>query len=172
MAENPENIAVFPGTFDPVTCGHLDIIERGRRLFAKLVVGIGKNPEKTQLFTPEERVAIIRPLVAHMTNVDVESYNGLTADFARSMGARFILRGVRDFIDLRNELQQANTNLIVGGIETIFILTSHEHALTSSTLIKQIVEMGGGDPSRLNRIVPQLVIDKLREKYLVKGLPG
>jgi len=164
MSEGQGTIAIFPGTFDPVTCGHLDIIERGRRLFSKLIIGVGRNPEKTQLFTPEERVAMIRPLVAHMPNVSVQSYDGLTADFVRQMGAHVILRGVRDFIDLRNELQQASTNLIVGGIETVFILTSHEHALTSSTLIKQIVEMGGGDPSRLSHIVPPPVIERLREK--------
>ncbi len=164
MPKTSSTLAVFPGAFDPVTCGHLDIIERGRRLFPRLIVGVGHNPEKTMLFTPEERVAMIRSLTANMPNVTVEHYDGLTADFVRSVGANVILRGVRDFVDLRNELQQANTNLIVGGIETVFLLTSTEHALTSSTLIKQIVEMGGGDPSRLQRIVPPTVVEKLREK--------
>jgi pantetheine-phosphate adenylyltransferase len=168
MSDGSSIVAVFPGAFDPVTCGHLDVIERGRRLFSKLIVGVGHNPEKVELFTADERVDMIRSLVAHMPNVSVEKYDGLTADFVRSVGASVILRGVRDFVDLRNELQQANTNLIVGGIETVFILTSHEHALTSSTLIKQIVEMGGGDPSRLNRIVPVPVIEKLREKFRQK----
>jgi pantetheine-phosphate adenylyltransferase len=164
MSQGDSAVAVFPGSFDPVTCGHLDIIDRGRRLFPKLVVGVGINPEKPSLFTPEERVAMIRVLIAEMPNVSVSSYGGLTADFVKSVGSKVILRGVRDFVDLRNELQQANTNLIVGDIETVFLLTSTEHALTSSTLIKQVVEMGGGDPSRLQRIVPPLVVEKLREK--------
>lgn len=164
MANQSETTAIFPGTFDPITHGHLDIIRRGRRLFSRLVVGVGINPEKSQLFTPEERVEMIRPLVADMGNVDVRSYGALTVDFAREVGATFILRGVRDIVDLRNELQQANTNMIVGGVETVFILTSHEHALTSSTLIKQIVELGGDDRTRLTHIVPETVLERLHAK--------
>jgi pantetheine-phosphate adenylyltransferase len=164
MSKHSTEIAIFPGTFDPITHGHLDIIRRGRRLFGKLIVSVGINPEKTQLFEPDERVEMIQPLVADMDNVEVRSYAALTVDFAREVGANFILRGVRDIVDLRNELQQANTNLIVGDIETVFILTSHEHALTSSTLIKQIVEMGGEDQTRLMKIVPESVIDRLHAK--------
>lgn len=165
MAEHPQTIAIFPGTFDPITHGHLDIIRRGQRLFGKLVVGVGINPEKSLLFEPEERVDMIRPLVADLQNVEVQSYGGLTVDFARSVGATVILRGVRDVVDLRNELQQANTNLIVGDIETVFILTAHEHALTSSTLIKQIVELGGEDRTRLSHIVPEPVLEKLHARF-------
>ncbi len=157
-------IAIFPGTFDPITHGHLDIIRRGRRLFGKLIIGVGVNPEKSQLFTPQERVEMIQPLVADMGNVKVRSYQGLTVDFARQVKADFILRGVRDIVDLRNELQQANTNLIVGNIETVFVLTAHEHALTSSTLIKQIVELGGNDRERLRNIVPEAVLEQLHAR--------
>ncbi len=164
MSEYTETIAIFPGTFDPITHGHLDVIRRGRRLFGKLIVGIGINPEKTQLFSPVERVDMMRPLVADMNNVEVQSYNGLTVDFARQVGARVILRGVRDIVDLRNELQQANANMIVGDIETVFILTAHEHALTSSTLIKQIIELGGDERTPLSRIVPGPVLEQLHIK--------
>ncbi|MBN1344161.1 MAG: pantetheine-phosphate adenylyltransferase [Phycisphaerae bacterium] len=164
MSDRPDNTAIFPGTFDPITYGHLDIIDRGRRMFSKVIVGVGINPEKKNLFSPEERVEMIKPLVADMINVSVQAYSGLTADFALNVGARFILRGVRDIVDLRNELQQANTNMIVGDIETVFILTAHEHALTSSTLIKQIVELGGKDRTRLTRIVPESVLRQLQER--------
>jgi pantetheine-phosphate adenylyltransferase len=164
MTEHVETVAIFPGTFDPITHGHLDIIRRGRRLFGKLIVAVGINPEKTQLFTPDERVEMIRPLVADMDNVEVRRYDRLTVDFAREVKATFILRGVRDIVDLRNELQQANTNLIVGDIETVFILTAHEHVLTSSTLIKQIVELGGDDRTRLSRMVPESVLARLHAK--------
>jgi pantetheine-phosphate adenylyltransferase len=164
MPDPTHTIAIFPGTFDPITHGHLDIIKRGRRLFGKLIVGVGINPEKENLFTPQERVEMILPLVSRMKNVEVRSYDGLTVDFAREVGAQFILRGIRDFVDLRNELQQANTNMIVGDVETVFIMTSHEHALTSSTLIKQIVELGGEDPTRLNHIVPEDVLKRLHDR--------
>jgi pantetheine-phosphate adenylyltransferase len=164
MTEHIETVAIFPGTFDPITHGHLDIIRRGRRLFSKLIVAVGINPEKAQLFTPDERVEMICPLVADMDNVEVRRYDRLTVDFARDVNATFILRGVRDIVDLRNELQQANTNLIVGDIETVFILTAHEHVLTSSTLIKQIVELGGDDRTRLSRIVPESVLARLHAK--------
>ncbi len=164
MPDRPETVAIFPGTFDPITHGHLDIIDRGRRLFGKLIVGVGINPEKTHLFTPEERVEMIRPLVREMRNVEVRCYSKLTVDFARDVGANIILRGVRDIVDLRNELQQANTNMIVGGLETVFILTAHEHALTSSTLIKQIVELGGEGGMRLGHIVPEEVLVRVHAK--------
>ncbi len=164
MAEPCTTVAIFPGTFDPITHGHLDIIRRGRRLFGKLIVGVGINPEKKHLFTPDERVAMIRPLVSDMDNVEVQAYGKLTVDFAREVGAEFILRGIRDMVDLRNELQQANTNIIVGNIETVFVLTAHEHALTSSTLIKQIVELGGEEQARLQHIVPESVLRQVHSK--------
>jgi len=164
MARRCKLVAVFPGTFDPITRGHLDIVERARRLLDELVICIGRNPEKQSIFTLEERVEMIRELVAEMGNVVVEAYEGLTFEFAVARKAKIIIRGIRDSVDLRSELQVANTNLIVGEIETIFLMTSDQHALTSSTLIKQIVELGGYDPRRLARLVPAPVARRLRRR--------
>ena len=164
MAGRPNTVAIFPGTFDPITQGHLDIIKRASRLFDELVIGIGRNPEKLIIFSVEERLEMIRELVRDMDNVRVEGYDGLTVEFAVAMGAKVIVRGIRDSVDLRGELQAANTNLIVGDIETVFLMTSDQYALTSSTLIKQIVEIGGYDPERLARLVPGCVADRLRRR--------
>lgn len=164
MADNRHTIAVLPGTFDPVTLGHMDLIRRASRLFTRVIIGVGQNPEKSVMFTPQERVVMIRELLADLDNISVDSYSGLTMEFVRKVGAHVILRGIRDGSDLRDELQFANTNLIVGDIETVFLMTSEQNAMTSSTLIKQIVELGGANTERLANLVPAAVLDRLREK--------
>lgn len=165
MAESGQNIiAVFQGSFDPVTLGHLDVIRRAARLFNELIVGIGRNPDKEQLFTPEERLALLLPHIADLPNVRAATYHGLTIDFVREHGAHVLVRGIRDMADLNQEVQVANLNRLVGGVETVFILTSDQHALTSSTYIKQIYQMGGGDISRVQQIVPANVAARLVEK--------
>lgn len=169
MARHKPIIAVFPGTFDPITYGHLDVIKRASRLFDELIVAVGRNPDKPEIFTQAERVELICPLVAKLPNVRVEAYEGLTFDFVRSHGAKVILRGIRDTVDLRSELHQANTNLLVGDVETVFMLTTHDHALTSSTLIRQIVSLGGPDRSRAARLVPPSVASALRRKLRSNG---
>jgi pantetheine-phosphate adenylyltransferase len=156
--------AVLPGAFDPVTHGHVDLIQRASRFFDRLVVAVGVNPEKTEMFTTAERVEMLRELVGDIGNVEVDSYDDLTAEFVRRAGADVIIRGIRDNVDLRGELRSANTNLIVGDVETFFLLTKHQHVLTSSTLIKQIIEIGGYDPERLGRLVPENVIQRLASK--------
>ncbi|HRX84618.1 MAG TPA: pantetheine-phosphate adenylyltransferase [Phycisphaerae bacterium] len=156
--------AVFPGSFDPITNGHLDIIHRAAGLFERLIVAVGQNPDKAETFSPEERVAMIGELVRGQANVDVQSYQGLTIDFVRQAGGDIILRGIRDTLDVRDELQAANTNLIVGGIETVFLMASDQYTLTSSTFIKQIVAMGGDATTRLSSLVPTTVLEKLRAK--------
>ncbi len=153
-------IAVFSGVFDPVTEGHLDIIRRGAAIFSKVVVAVGTNPEKTELFNKTERVDLIRELARDLPNVEVCGYEGLTFDFVKSIGGSVILKGIRDTIDLRYELQQANTNRLAGGIETLFMMATDAHALTSSTLIKQVAAMGGD----VRRLVPNLVARRLRDK--------
>ena len=165
MARASEHIvAVFQGSFDPVTFGHLDVIRRASRLFNELVVGIGINPEKEELFTAAERLELLRPNIADLPNVRAASYVGLTIDFVRECSASVLVRGIRDMGDLTHEVQLANLNRMIGGVETIFMLTSERYVLTSSTYIKQIYEMGGGDISRIQSLVPPNVAQRLAEK--------
>ncbi len=164
MSKHKPIRAVFPGTFDPITNGHLDLIKRGIHLADELIVAVGHNPEKEAVFTPDERVEMIRELVQEFDGVQVRAYTGLTADFVRSLGATVIIRGIRDNVDLHYEIQQANVNLIVGGVETIFLMTRDQYAVTSSTYIKQIVELGFQDLQRLARLVPLSVAERLRNK--------
>ncbi|MCC5830484.1 MAG: pantetheine-phosphate adenylyltransferase [Phycisphaeraceae bacterium] len=159
----PSRIGLFPGTFDPITNGHVDVIRRGRHLFDTLVVGVGQNPAKKAMFTLDDRVKIIRDLVeqAGMNNVQVDRYHGLTVDFARGIGATAILRSLRNVSDLAFEFQLALTNRAVADVETVFIMTAETHAFTSSTLIRQIASEGPID--RLHRLVPPGVLAKLKE---------
>jgi len=165
MTDQRAKIGVFPGTFDPITIGHLDIIKRGRRLVNQLIVAVGQNPEKKALFSAAERVEMVQELVRDWPDVQVMTYQGLTAEFVRTVDADIILRGIRDNIDLHYELQQANINLAIGEIETIFLLSRDQFALTSSTYIKQIVELGMRDIDRLSLLVPPNVAKRLREKF-------
>jgi pantetheine-phosphate adenylyltransferase len=156
-------IAIFPGTFDPITNGHLDVIRRGCDLFDHLIIAIGRNPGKIELFTPSERVAIIRDLFADMgLDAGVESYEGLTADYAKKIGATAIIRGLRNATDMHFEFQLALTNRLVAEIETVFIMTDDAHGFTSSSLIKQIA--AAGDVTRLHRLLPDRVIEELKSR--------
>ena len=159
----PPKIGVFPGQFDPITNGHLDVIRRATALFDEMIVGVGINPEKRELFTHDERVRIIRSLLRDVPGVRVEKYSGLTVDFARTHKATAILRGIRDVSDLRYEFQLALANRAVGGVETVFIMTGDQHALTSSSLIRQVVALGG-DVRQLSTLLPEIVVEKLWEK--------
>ena len=136
--------AVFPGQFDPLTNGHLDVIRRGAPLFDELIVGVGVNPQKTELFDQPERLEMVRQVCREMAGVRVEAYSGLTADFVRSVEATCLLRGVRDITDLRYEFQSPLAKRAVGGVETLFLMTGDQYALTSSSLIRQVVLLGGG----------------------------
>ena len=162
MEKSTPKIAVFPGTFDPLSNGHVDVIDRGRRLFDRLIVAVGHNPGKSSLFTADERVAMIRRVVRSWKNVTVEAFEGLTVDYVRSRRAAAILRGIRDVTDLRYEFQMAMANRAVGGVETVFIMTGENYAFTSSTLIKQIAS--GGNIDRLHRLLPPSVLARLKTK--------
>jgi len=166
---NP-NLAIFPGMFDPLTHGHLDIIRRASKLYDKLIVAVGANPVKTEVFTPEERKEMLDKHTSDLPNVEVCTFNGLTVEFARTIGAGVILRGIRDTVDLHAELEIATTNRIIGDIETVFLATSEQQMLTSSTLIKQVVEIGRYDADHLARLVPLDVAKRLEER--LRGAQG
>ncbi len=156
-----KRLAIFPGTFDPITNGHVDVIRRGAKLFDELVVAVGENPEKPALLDQSERVAMIREVTEEMPNVTVESFQGLTVDMARKLGADAILRGIRNTTDLHFEFQLALTNRVVAGVETVFIMTSTEYAFTSSSLIRQIAAMGGD----ISALVPPKVLPRLAAHF-------
>src|SRR4030043_1430 len=118
--------AIFPGSFAPITNGHLDVIHRGIKLFDELIVAVGRSPIKNPLFTPEERVEMIAELIADIPGVSVESFDGLTVEYAAKRKADVILRGLRSLTDVQHEFQLAMTNRAVAGIETIFIMTSEQ----------------------------------------------
>ena len=164
MSKPTGRLAVFPGAFDPFTHGHLDIAVRAQAIFDGLIVAVGVNPEKQAWFTAEDRVDMAREALADWPDITVERYDGLTMDYVRAVGAKALVRGIRDAADLREELQMANLNQMIGGVETVFLMTSEEQMMTSSTLIKQIVDMGGLDEQRLSRLVPQPVIRRLADK--------
>ncbi|MDP7008159.1 MAG: pantetheine-phosphate adenylyltransferase [Phycisphaerales bacterium] len=163
-----EHIAVYAGSFDPITSGHLDVIARSRLLFDKIVVGIGFNPDKAALFNVEDRIAMATTLIDELlgndpssANVTVERYTCLTVDFAKAKGANALIRGIRNVTDLATETQLAITNRQVADIETVFIVTGETYAFTSSSLIRQIAALGG-DLDRLIGIIPPLVIERLK----------
>lgn len=164
MPKREPKTAVFAGSFDPPTRGHINLIERSRRLFDKTIVAVGRNPEKPPMFTPEERVALLRELLSDDDDVEVEAYGGLTMDYVRHRGADVIVKGIRDTEDLGSELRQANVNMLAGDVETVFLFTTEQTALISSTLIRQICEMGGLQSGAMERLVPPSVLNALRKK--------
>lgn len=163
MGRSPSRTAVFTGTFDPLTLGHLDAIRRGRALFDHLVVAVGVNPNKPTLFTIDERVELARQAVAEFDNVTVESFEELAVQFVRRIGARIILRGVRTLSDMEYEFAMSMTNQRLDpAIETVFLMADGEYSHVSSTLIKQVALYGDADA--LGRFVPPQVIGPILEK--------
>ena len=160
MAKHQKRVVVFPGTFDPITNGHLDVIQRGRKLFDELIVAVGTNPEKRTLFDSDERAELIRKVLVDYPDVRVEVFEGLTVDFAKKIGAEAILRGIRNSSDLQFEFQVALTNRVVAGVETVFIMTTPDFAFTSSSLIKQIAAMGGD----VSALIPPPVMEAILAK--------
>lgn len=166
-----KHLAIYPGSFDPITFGHLDVIARGRKLFDELIVGVGRNPGKSLLFTFDERVALVRALVEDMMRqhpvgapVSVRPFSGLTVDFARGVNAAALLKGVRNLSDLQYEIQQAVTNREVAGLETAFVVAGQSFAYTSSSLIRQITAMSDDPTDALATMCPPIVIEALKRK--------
>ena len=139
-------IGIYPGTFDPITLGHVDIIRRGSGIFDKVTVGIGINPEKKPLFSPEERLDLTRKVLASTSNVEVECFIGLTVNFVRRCGASVMLRGLRTLTDIEGEFTIALANRVLApDIETVFLMAGEKYTHISSSLIKQIAQMGQHD---------------------------
>ena len=154
--------AVYPGSFDPITNGHIDVIRRGTRVFEKLVVAVADNPAKAALFTKDERVDMIRDCVKSFKNVEVDSFDGLVVDYVHRRKAGVILRGIRTISDFEYEYQMALTNrTFASDIETVFVMTHEEFSFVSSRLIKEAVSMGGD----VSSFVPKEVEKKLKAKY-------
>ena len=153
--------AIFPGSFDPMTNGHLDVVKRAIKVFDELIIAVGRSPIKNQLFSPEERVEMIAELVEDMPEVSVESFEGLTVEYAAAKQASVILRGLRSLTDVQYEFQLAMTNRAVTGIETVFIMTSERYGFTSSTLIREVASLGGD----LSNLIPANVHRRLEERF-------
>ncbi len=160
MTDNKFVRAVFPGSFDPITNGHLDVIHRSVKIFDELIVGVGDSPVKEVLFTGEERVNMIQELVRDMSEVKVERYTGLTVEYVKSKQADVIVRGLRNLTDVQYEFQLAMTNRAVSGIETVFVMTSEKYGFTSSTLIREVGRFGGD----VSGLLPKTVYEKLQQK--------
>ncbi|MBE3071739.1 MAG: pantetheine-phosphate adenylyltransferase [Acidobacteria bacterium] len=160
-ASCPERIAVYPGSFDPLTNGHVDIIMRGARLFDRIVVAILVNPEKTPLFSIDERVDMAREVFRDEPRVEVEAFGGLLVDYAGRRRAHVIVRGLRAVSDFEYEFQMALMNRrLVPGIETVFMMPAEAYTYTSSRIIREIFALGGS----ISGLVPELVEARLREK--------
>lgn len=158
--------AIYPGTFDPVTNGHLDIIERSSRIFDELIVGILVNQAKVPLFSTEERVQMIEESVSHLPNVKVMSFEGLLIDFAKTQKAGFLVRGLRAVTDFEYELQMTQTNKVIAPeIDTIFLTTSLKYSYLSSSTVKELASFGAD----VSRFVPVQVAEKIKEKYKLEN---
>lgn len=163
MTNSDSRIAVYTGSFDPITLGHLNVIERASKLVDRLIVGIGVNIEKQSLFSPDERVDLVRRSVAHLHNVEVQSFSGLAVSFVRQCHARVLIRGVRSLGDTETEFTMTLANRKLDpGIETVFLMADEQYSHVSSSLIKQIAALAGDE--ELARFVPRQVVTAIREK--------
>lgn len=157
-----ERIAIYPGSFDPVTNGHIDILERGLKLFDRIIVAVLINPAKRPLFTVDERLELLKKSTAHLPNVEVDTSEGLLVDYAAQKKAGAILRGMRAVSDFEHEFQMALMNRRLNRkIETVFLMTGLRWIFTSSSIIKEAASFGG----QIKELVPEVVYDKLLEKY-------
>ncbi len=153
--------AIYPGSFDPVTNGHLDLVARGAKLFDQLIVAVLRNSSKNPLFSVAERVEMLREGMQAFPNVEIATFEGLLVDFARERGAHAVLRGIRAISDYEYELQMAHMNRRLNpDVETIFLMPDAKYSYVSSRLVKEVFRLGGS----VEGLVPQLVIDRLRSR--------
>jgi pantetheine-phosphate adenylyltransferase len=154
-------LAIYPGSFDPVTNGHLDLIERGAKIFDRLSVAVLHNQDKLPLFTVDERVEMLREVTRRWSNVDVDVFGGLLVEYAERRGAQVLLRGIRAISDYEYELQMALMNRkLAPGIETVFMMPAEAYSYLSSRLVKEVFNLGGD----ISKLVPPVVIERLRAK--------
>lgn len=157
-----KKIAVYPGSFDPITNGHLDIIKRTRPLFDKIIIVVNDNPLKKFLFTAKERVEMIREVLNAFPGLEVESFRGLLVHYANKKGARFIIRGLRALSDFEYEFQMDLMNRKLNPqIQTVYLMTHQSYSYLSSSIIKEIIRLGGDTPS----LIPDVVRKRLQEKF-------
>ena len=161
--------AIYPGSFDPATYGHIDMIERSAKIVDELVVAVLRNSAKNPLFSVEERVSMLEEITEHLPNVYIRSFDGLLIDYAREVGASIIVRGLRAVTDFEYELQIAQTNRIVNSqIDTVFLTTSLEYSYLSSTIVKEVASYGGD----ISHFVPEGLIGRIYAKYPESGHKG
>ena len=159
-------IAIYPGSFDPITNGHLDVISRGSRLAERLIVAVLGNDQKSPLFSVEERIEMMREVLAPFPNVEVDCFDGLLVHYAASKGANVILRGIRAISDYEYEWQMAHMNRrLQPEIETVFLMAAEEYAFVSSRLMKEVISLGGN----ISGLVPQSVENRMRERFKKRG---
>ena len=153
--------ALCPGTFDPVTNGHLDIIERAARRFDALVVGVLDNPAKQPLFGAEERVALLKEVTLDLPNVEVDAFSGLLVEYVTRRGADVVVKGLRAVTDFEYEIQMAQMNHSLAGVETLFMTTAPQWSFLSSSLVREVARFGGD----VSELVPPVVAERLRERF-------
>ncbi len=159
------SIAICPGSFDPVTYGHLDIITRAANMFDKVIVVVASNKNKKNSFAPSERVEMIKKCIPSLSNVEVESFDGLLAEYAAQKGAKAIIKGLRAMSDFEYEFQMALTNKKLNPeVETLFLTTSADNMYLSSSMVKQIAAMGGDISSFVPEVIKQDILDRINSK--------
>jgi pantetheine-phosphate adenylyltransferase len=164
--------ALYPGTFDPVTIGHLDVVGRASAIFDRLIVGVGDNPEKACVFSLQERLAMVRREVGHLRNVEVKAFRGLMVEFAKAEKVCVVLRGIRTVSDLGYEIQMAFTNRRSAGVETVFIAPKPEHAFINARFIKEIARGGGRVEGMVSPAVEAALRARLGPSRRARGRPA
>ncbi len=154
-----QKVALYPGSFDPITNGHLDVLERASRMFDRVVIAVLKHPEKKSFLTTQERVSLIKEATKNIKNVSVDSFDGLTVEYARKIGAKFLIRGLRTITDFEYEVQLCQTNQVIASdIETVFLSTRPQHNFISSSIVREL----SNHKTDISKFVPKNVVEYLQ----------